>query len=117
MFMIHEKIKKHGPGPTDQPCFYFIKEGFVIDRSFGCLGKSIWGVQGTGIPLRTDGQKEPGFHPNSRSVVFTVKLGPSLIKRVKATASSMGLSISTVVKMALEEFLSKPARGKKRETS
>lgn len=51
------------------------------------------------------------------SVVFTVKLGPSLIKRVKATASSMGLSISTVVKTALEEFLSKPARGKKRETS
>lgn len=51
------------------------------------------------------------------SVVFTVKLAPSLIKRIKATASSMGLSISTVVKMALEEFLSKPNRGKKNEAS
>ncbi|MCG8307108.1 MAG: hypothetical protein MI975_06910 [Cytophagales bacterium] len=51
------------------------------------------------------------------SVVFTIKLAPSLIKRIRATASSMGLSISTVVKMALEEFLSKPARGEKRETS
>lgn len=51
------------------------------------------------------------------SVVFTVKLAPSLIKRIKSTSSSMGLSISTVVKMALEEFLSKPARGKKREAS
>jgi len=51
------------------------------------------------------------------SVVFTVKLGPSLIKRVKTTASSMGISISVVVKMALEEFLSKPDRGEKKETS
>ena len=51
------------------------------------------------------------------SVVFTVKLGPSLIKGIKAAASSMGLSISTVVKMALEEFLSKPDRGEKKETS
>jgi G:T/U-mismatch repair DNA glycosylase len=51
------------------------------------------------------------------SVVFTVKLGTSLIKRIKATASSMGVSISTVVKMALEEFLSKPNCGKKKEKS
>jgi len=51
------------------------------------------------------------------SVVFTVKLAPSIIKGIKAAASSMGLSISTVVKMALEEFLSKPDRGKKQQTS
>ena len=51
------------------------------------------------------------------SVVFTVKLAPSLIKGVKAVASSMGLSISTIVRMALEEFLSKPDRGKKQQTS
>jgi len=51
------------------------------------------------------------------SIVFTVKLGASLIKHIKATASSMGVSISTVVKMALEEFLSKPYRGTKKETS
>ena len=52
-----------------------------------------------------------------QSVVFTVKLNPSLIKGIKAAASSMGLSISKVVKMALEEFLSKPDRGEKKETS
>jgi hypothetical protein len=51
------------------------------------------------------------------SIVFTVKLGASLIKHIKATASSTGVSISTVVKMALEEFLSKPYRGTKKETS
>jgi len=51
------------------------------------------------------------------SVVFTVKLGPTLIKRVKAIASSMGVSISTVVKMALDEFLSKPDHGERKETS
>ena len=47
------------------------------------------------------------------SVVFTVKLEPGLIKRVKEAAASMGLSISKTVKMALEEFLAKPDRGKK----
>ena len=66
--MIHEEIEKHGTGTTDQPCIYFVKEGPVIGRSFGCPGKSIWGVQGTGIPLRRASQKEPGFHPNSGTV-------------------------------------------------
>ena len=51
------------------------------------------------------------------SVVFTVKLEPGLIARIKAMASSKGLSISKVVKMALEEFLSKRDRGPKNETS
>jgi len=52
-----------------------------------------------------------------QSVVFTVKLEPSLIGRIKSAASSMGLSISNVVKMALEEFLSKRDRGSKNQTS
>jgi hypothetical protein len=51
------------------------------------------------------------------SVVFTVKLEPSLIKRVKAVASSMSLSISKLVKMALEEFLSKHDRGEREKAS
>lgn len=63
-------------------------------------------------------KKNQGLIPiPESSVVFTVKLGPSLIKSIKATASSMGLSISTVVKMAFEEFLLKPDRGEKKETS
>jgi|SRR5882757_3851077 len=51
------------------------------------------------------------------SVVFTVKLPPSLIKRVKRFARSQGMSISKVVWSALEEFLSKRDHGKKGETS
>ena len=51
------------------------------------------------------------------SVVFTVKLPPSLINRVKRFARSQGMSISKVVRAALEEFLSKRDHGKKGETS
>jgi len=41
------------------------------------------------------------------SVVFTVKLPPSLIKRIRNFASFKGMSISKVVRTALEDFLSK----------
>lgn len=41
------------------------------------------------------------------SVVFTVKLPPTLIRRVKEFAVSQGTSISKLVRMALEEFLAK----------
>lgn len=44
------------------------------------------------------------------SVVFTVKLPPSLIRGVKEFAVSQGTSISKIVRMALEEFLSKKQR-------
>src|SRR5438045_326944 len=51
------------------------------------------------------------------SVVFTVKLPPSLINRVKKFAGFKGMSISKVVRAALEEFLAKKDHGKKGETS
>lgn len=51
-------------------------------------------------------QKEKLAIPEG-SVVFTVKLPPSLICRVKEFAVSQGTSISKVVSMALEEFLLK----------
>ena len=51
------------------------------------------------------------------SVVFTVKLPPSLINRVKKFAGFKGMSISKVVRTALEEFLAKKAHVKKGETS
>ncbi len=41
------------------------------------------------------------------SVVFTVKLPPTLIRRIKKLSGSKGLSISKVVHTALEEFLAK----------
>ncbi|UKJ06559.1 ribbon-helix-helix protein, CopG family [Solitalea lacus] len=42
-----------------------------------------------------------------RSVVFTVKLPPSLIGRIREFAVSQGTSISKIVRVALEEFLAK----------
>ena len=51
------------------------------------------------------------------SVVFTVKVPPSLINRIKKFARSQGMSISKVVRAALEEFLLKRDHGKKGETS
>ena len=66
--MIYEKISKHGVGTAGQSCFYFIKEGYVIGRSFGCPDKAIRGVQGAGISLCSNGQKESGSHPNSRII-------------------------------------------------
>jgi len=51
------------------------------------------------------------------SVVFTVKLPPTLIRRIKKLSGSKGLSISKVVHTALEEFLAKKDHVKKGETS
>ena len=51
------------------------------------------------------------------SVVFTIKLPPSLIKGIRKYAGSKGMSISKVVRTALEEFLARKSYGQKRETS
>lgn len=75
--MIHEKITKHGTGTTDQPCLYFIKEESVVNGSSGCSDKAIWGIQSTGISLRTAGQKEPKYRTNSGTVCgIYCKIGP-----------------------------------------
>jgi hypothetical protein len=46
-----------------------------------------------------------------KTVVFTVKQPPSLIGRVRSFAVSRGLSISKVVRDALEEFLAGKGHG------
>jgi hypothetical protein len=51
------------------------------------------------------------------SVVFTVKLPPTLIRRIKKLSKSRKLSISKVVHTALEEFLAKKDHVQKGETS
>lgn len=51
------------------------------------------------------------------TVVFTVKLSPSLIGRVRKFAISQKTTISKVVRAALEEFLAKKHHGQKGETS
>ena len=51
------------------------------------------------------------------SVAFTVKLPPSLIDGVRKYARFKRISISKVVRSALEEFLAKKNHGKKGETS
>src|SRR4030042_2101235 len=47
------------------------------------------------------------------SVVFTVKLPPGLIRRVRNFASFKGMYISKVVRTALEDFLAKKDHGQK----
>jgi predicted DNA binding CopG/RHH family protein len=51
------------------------------------------------------------------SVVFTVKIPPSLVNRIRKFASSKGMSISKVVRAALEDFLAKKDHGSKTEAS
>jgi hypothetical protein len=51
------------------------------------------------------------------SIVFTVKLPPSLINRVRSFASFTGISISKVVRVALEDFLAKKDHGQRTEAS
>ena len=51
------------------------------------------------------------------SVVFTVKIPPSLIARIRKFANSQGMTISKVVSAALEDFLAKKDHVQKRETS
>ena len=51
------------------------------------------------------------------AVVFTVKLQPGLIKRIKRFAHATGMSISKVVRVALEDFLAQRDHGQGTETS
>src|SRR5215210_2893409 len=51
------------------------------------------------------------------SVVFTVKLPPSLIKRIRTFAGSNGVTISKVVREALEDFLAIKNHGQRKEAS
>src|SRR6476619_4291643 len=51
------------------------------------------------------------------SAVFTVKLPPSLIKSIKNTARSRGMSISKTVRTALEDFLATKDHGQRKEAS
>ena len=56
-------------------------------------------------------------HVPESSVVFTVKLPPTLINRVKKLSKLKRLSISKVVHTALEEFLAKRDHVQKGKTS
>ena len=51
------------------------------------------------------------------SIVFTVKLPPSLIERIRTFARFKGMSISKVVRTALEDFLSKKDYGQRTKAS
>ena len=58
--------------------------------------------------------KEPMVVPET-TIVFTVKLPPSLINRVRNFVSFKGISISKVVRVALEDFLAKKDHGQRTE--
>jgi hypothetical protein len=49
------------------------------------------------------------------SIVFTVKLPPGVIRRIKVFAGSRGMSISKVVQTALEDFLAKKDHVQRKE--
>lgn len=51
------------------------------------------------------------------SVVFTVKLPPSLIKSIRTFAGSEKMSISKTVRTALEDFLAIKDHGQRKEAS
>lgn len=51
------------------------------------------------------------------SLVFTVKLPPALIKRIKNIAQSQEMSISQTVRRALEDFIAIADHGSRKETS
>ncbi len=60
--------------------------------------------------------KEPMAVPET-SIVFTVKLPPSLINQIRNFANFKGMSISRVVRTALEDFLAKMDHGQRTKTS
>ena len=60
-------------------------------------------------------ERNTGFPETS--IVFTVKLPPSLIERIRSFARFKEMSISTVVRTALEDFLSKKDHGQRTEAS
>lgn len=51
------------------------------------------------------------------TIVFTVKLPPSLISQIRNFANFKGMSISRVVRTALEDFLAKMDHGQRTRAS
>jgi hypothetical protein len=61
----YEKITKYGTDWADQSCLFLTGKRTVISGNFGGSYHTVWSIQGAGISLYANGQKEPGFHSNS----------------------------------------------------
>ena len=120
--MINGEITEFGVGKAHQSGFYFIKQGnrmilqilvhiFLAER-FG-TSKSIQAYHYL-QQAKNNQQKIP---VPENSVVFTVKLPPSLIERIRTFAGSNGVTISKVVREALEDFLAIKDHGQRKEAS
>lgn len=86
----------------------------IIDRLMTMFGVSK--IQAYRYVQRAKSHKQRMAIPET-SVVFTVKLPLSLIKRIKKFARSKEMSISKVVRAALEDFLAKKEHGQTKEAS
>ena len=118
-FMVNGKITELGIGQTHQPGVYVLlkknkPQSQIVERLMEKYGVSQ--IQAYRYIQQAKEINGKMAIPES-SVVFTVKLPPSLINRIKKFAGSKGISISKVVRTALEEFLAKKDHGKKGETS
>lgn len=117
-FMTNEKSGELRIGQTYQQCVHHASKGKGSATDCGMVDWEVWCLASTGLSLCAIGQEinEKIAVPES-SVVFTVKLPPTLIKRVKKLSKSKRLSISKVVHTALEDFLAKKDHAQKGETS
>ena len=118
IFMINGKSTELGISQAYQPGIYFAAKGKTSAADSGTIDAEVRvsPIQAYRyIQLAREINQKMGI-PES-SVVFTVKLPPTLIRRIKKLSGSKGLSISKVVHTALEEFLAKKDHAKKGETS
>ena len=117
-FVKNGKISEIGISKARESSFCFTGERSATFSYHNSFDGQVWSFQSTGIRYiqQAKENKEKIAIPEN-SVVFTVKLPPSLIKGIRKYASSKGMSISKVVRTALEEFLARKSYGQKRETS
>jgi len=104
--------QKYQGNPVDYLHFVNWILGFAAES--GIFPDSISKIQAYRYVQQAKANKGPIAIPEN-SVVFTVKLPPSLIERVRNFASFKGISISRVVRVALEDFLAKKDHVQKTE--
>jgi len=89
-----------------------VPDSQIVDQLMKKFGVSK--IQAYRYVQQAKSNKEPMVVPEA-TIVFTVKLPPSLINRVRSFASFKGISISKVVRVALEDFLAQKDHGQRTE--
>ncbi len=111
-------ITEYGTGKTYQPGICFIEERATTIPGDSTLNEAVWCVKIQAYRYVQQAKEISGkMAIPEASVVFTVKIPPSLSSRIGKFANSQRMTISKVVSAALEEFLAKKDHVQKRETS